>query len=129
VTDDLHLNAGYELLHIDNRDVVRYPNQQVKLNLRAEFLSDRLVCDAYYIANPGGIDNEEGIQHPIYGKSRSLIDVAISYRLKKNLKIKLIAENLLEDDVPPPTFNMDNPQSGHIGWDARRVYLTLSAEV
>jgi outer membrane receptor for ferrienterochelin and colicin len=125
MTDDLHLNLGYQLLDIDNRDVVRYPSQQVKVNLKSEFFSDRLVCDVYYIANPGGIDNPEGVQHPIYDKSRSLIDLAVSYKLTRNLMFKVVAQNLLEDDVPPPTFNMDSPQSGHIGRDARRIYLSM----
>jgi outer membrane receptor for ferrienterochelin and colicin len=125
VTDDLYLNLGYELLDIDNRDVVRYPNQQVKLNLKSEFFADRLVCDFYYITNPGGIDNPEGIQHPIYEQSRSQVDVAASYKLTKNVTFKVVAQNLLEDDVPPPTFNMDSPQSGHIGRDARRIYLSM----
>ncbi len=126
LTDDLHVNAGYGLIEIDNRDVVRYPNQQLKLNVRAEFLSDRLVCDVYYVATPGGIDNETGVQHPIYDESRSLVDAAIGYRVNPNFRLKLIGKNLLEDDVPPPTFNMDSPQSGHIGRDARRVYLVAA---
>ncbi len=129
ITDDLFLNAGYEILEIDNRDVVRYPNQQIKLNLKAEFLSDRLVCDAYYVATPGGIDNDAGVQHPIYDESRALIDAAISYRVNENVRLKLVGKNLLEDDVPPPTFNMDSPQSGHIGRDARRVYLSLEVSI
>jgi len=125
VTEDLSLNAGYEILEIDNRDVVRYPSQQVKLNAKAEFLSDRLVCDVYYIANPGGIDNESGVQHPIYDESRALVEAAVTYRATKNLRFKLVGKNILEDDVPPPTFNMDSPQSGHVGRDARRIYLTM----
>jgi outer membrane receptor protein involved in Fe transport len=124
-TDDLYLNAGYELLHIDNRDIVRYPNQQLKVNLKSEFFSDRLVCDIYYIANPGGIDNPDSLQNPIYDRSRSLVDLAVSYRVAKNVKFKVVVKNLLEDDVPPPTFNMDSPQSGHIGSDARRIYLSM----
>ncbi len=125
VTDDLYLNTGYELVDIDNRDVVRYPNQQVKVNLKSEFLSDRLICDLYYIANPGGIDNSAGIQHPIYDHSRALVDAALSYKFTQDVMVKLVAKNLLDDDVPPPTFNMDSPQSGHIGRDARRVYLSM----
>ncbi len=125
ITDDLYFNVGYQLVHIDNLDVVRYPNQQVKLNLKSQFFSGRLVCDVYYIANPGGIDNSDTVQNPIYDRSRSMIDLAVSYKLTKDTKLKLVAENLLEDDVPPPTFNMDSPQSGHVGWDARRIYLTM----
>ncbi len=124
-SDDLHVNVSYALLDIDNRDVVRYPDQQVKVNLKTEFLADRLVCDIYYITTPGGIDNAEGIQHPIYDHSRSLLDLAVNYKLTKTVKLKLVAKNLLEDDVPPPTFNMDSPQSGHIGRDARRIYLSV----
>lgn len=124
-SDNLHVNVSYALLDIDNRDVVRYPDQQVKVNLKTEFLADRLVCDIYYIATPGGIDNAEGIQHPIYDHSRSLLDLAVNYKLTKTVKLKLVAKNLLEDDVPPPTFNMDSPQSGHIGRDARRIYLSM----
>jgi len=129
VTSNLFLNAAYELLEIDNLDVVRYPDQQVKLNVKAEFLSDRLVCDVYYIATPGGIDNEPGVQHPVYDESRALIDAAISYRLSENVRLKLVGKNLIEDDVPPPTFNMDSPQSGHIGRDARRIYLSLNVSI
>jgi len=125
ITDDVYFNASYERVYIDNLDVVRYPNQQVKLNLKSQFLSGRLVCDLYYIASPGGIDNPDSIQNPIYDRSRSMIDLAVSYKLTKNVKVKLVAENLLEDDVPPPTFNMDSPQSGHTGWDARRIYLSM----
>jgi outer membrane receptor protein involved in Fe transport len=125
-TDNLHLNAGYEILKIDNRDVVRYPNQQLKLNARAEFFSDRLVCDVYYVATPGGIDNPPGVQHPIYEESRSLVDAAVTYRFDRTFSLKLVGKNLLEDDVPPPTFNMDSPQSGHVGRDARRVYLAAN---
>jgi outer membrane receptor protein involved in Fe transport len=128
VTDDVYVNAGYELLEIDNRDVVRYPNQQLKLNLRTEFLSDRLVCDLYYLATPGGIDNAPGVQHPVYDDSRSLVNAAVSYQINPHLRVKLVAQNLFEDDVPPPTFNMDSPQSGHVGRDARRVYLTLNGQ-
>jgi outer membrane receptor protein involved in Fe transport len=125
VTDDLSVSAGYEALEIDNRDVVRYPDQQLKLNVKSEFLSDRLVFDVYYVATPGGIDNDPGVQHPIYDDSRSLVSAAASYRFNEHLRMKLVGQNLLEDDVPPPTFNMDSPQSGHIGRDARRVYLSL----
>jgi outer membrane receptor protein involved in Fe transport len=125
MTDNLYLNLGYELLDIDNLDVVRYPSQQLKVNLKAESFSHRLVFDVYYIANPGGIDNPDTVQNPIYERSRSMIDLAVSYKVTKDTKVKLVAENVLEDDVPPPTFNMDSPQSGHTGWDARRIYLTI----
>ncbi|MEI6563050.1 MAG: TonB-dependent receptor [bacterium] len=125
VTDNLFLNIGYERVEIDNLDVVRYPSQQMKVNLKAEAFSHRLVCDVYYIANPGGIDNPDTIQNPVYDRSRSMIDLALSYKVTKNVKVKLVAENVLNDDVPPPTFNMDSPQSGHTGWDARRIYLTM----
>jgi outer membrane receptor for ferrienterochelin and colicin len=124
-TDNLYLSVAYELLNIDNRDVVRYPNQQLKVNVRSEYLSHKLVCDAYYIANPGGIDNPDSPQHSIYDRSRSEVDVAVSYRLGKNVRFKVVAQNVLEDNVPPPTFNMDSPQSGHIGRDARRIYLSV----
>jgi len=127
MTDDLYLNIAYEYVHIDNRDVVRYPTQQVKVNLKSEFFSHRLVCDAYYIANPGGIDNPDSIQNPIYDHSRSLIELAVSYKLTENVKFKIVAENLTEDGVPPPTFNMDSPQSGHAGIDERRIYLSVIA--
>jgi outer membrane receptor protein involved in Fe transport len=127
-TGDLLLNAGYELVHIDNLDVVRYPNQQLKLNVKSQFLSGRLVCDLYYIATPGGIDNTEGVQDPIYDRSRSMFNAAVSYKVNKNTKVKVTCENLFEDEVPPPTFNMDSPQSGHVGWDARRIYLTMTTQ-
>jgi outer membrane receptor for ferrienterochelin and colicin len=125
ITDDLKASVGYELLDIDNRDVVRYPEQQVKVNLRSEFFSDRLTCDLYFVADPGGINNPDGVQHPIYDESRSLVNMAVSCQVRKNILLKLVAENLLEDDVPPATFNMDSPQSGHIGRDARRIYLSM----
>jgi outer membrane receptor protein involved in Fe transport len=126
LNDYLQFNAGYELLHIDNLDVVRYPNQQLKLNLKSELFAKRLVLDAYFIANPGGIDNPDTVQNPIYDQSRSMVNLAVSYKLTENTTLKLIAQNLFEDDVPPPTFNMDSPQSGHTGWDARRIYLTMT---
>ncbi|MEI7880853.1 MAG: TonB-dependent receptor [bacterium] len=125
LTDTLSFSAAYEYLSIDNLDVIRYPNQQVKLNLKSEFFSGKLVCDVYYIADPGGIDNPDTVQNPIYNKSRELINLAVSYKLNKNIKFKVVVENLLEDNVPPPTFNMDSPQSGHIGRDARRIYLSM----
>jgi outer membrane receptor protein involved in Fe transport len=128
-TDDLYVNIGYEALEIDNDDVVRYPDQQLKVNLRSEFLADRLVCDVYYIATPGGVrQHPDVVQHPIYDESRSLVDVAVSYQLRPHMQLKLVGKNVLEDDVPPPTFNMDSPQSGHIGRDARRVYLALNTQ-
>jgi len=126
-TDDLSVNAGYEYVHINNRDVIRYPNHQLKLNLKASFLKKRLVCDLYYLANPGGIDNPDSIQNPIYNRSRQVINLAVSYKLTENLKLKVAVENLLADDVPPPTFFMDRPESGHIGSDARRIYLSMIA--
>ncbi|MCX7008388.1 MAG: TonB-dependent receptor, partial [Kiritimatiellaeota bacterium] len=125
LNDYLQLNAGYEVLHIDNLDMVRYPNQQLKLNLKSELFAKRLVFDAYYIANPGGIDNPDSTQNPIYDHSRSMVNLAVSYKLTENTTLKLVVQNLFEDDVPPPTFNMDSPQSGHTGWDARRVYLSM----
>ena len=85
-----------------------------------------MVFDAYYIATPGGIDNPDTIQNPIYDSSRSMVNLALSYKVSENVKLKLVVQNLLEDDVPPPTFNMDSPQSGHTGWDARRIYLSMS---
>lgn len=126
-TDNLTLNAGYQYVHIDNKDVVRYPSHQLKLNLKAKLFSQRLVCDVYYLANPGGIDNSNTIQHPIYNKSRHQINLAVSYKLRENIRFKVAVHNLIENDVPPPTFNMDSPQSGHIGRDARRIYLSMVA--
>jgi outer membrane receptor protein involved in Fe transport len=87
-----------------------------------------LVFDIYYLATPGGVDNPPGVQHPIYDESRSMVNAAVTYKLNARFKARLAAENLFENDVPPPTFNMDSPQSGHVGYDARRVYLTLTSQ-
>jgi outer membrane receptor protein involved in Fe transport len=125
--EEVAFNAGYQYVHINNRDVIRYPNHQLKLNLKTTLLQKKLVCDFYFIANPGGIDNPTSVQNSIYNHSRAQVNLAVTYKLNQNIKLKLAIENLLKDDVPPPTFNMDSPQSGHIGRDARRIYLSMSA--
>lgn len=119
------LNASYGLAEIDDSDIVqRYPTHQVKLNSTSTFLSDKLIASLSYLFSSGFGPGDAPALAETYQNDRHMVDVSLTYRLMERASVKLVVQNVLAEDTPPPTFNMDRPSQGNMGADETRVYLS-----
>lgn len=103
----------------------RYPEHIVKTDITQKFLDNRLTSNLAFLYN-SPTDTNDPETSRIFDHSRFIINLYSRYRITDSLSIKLIAQNLLENDVPPA--------SNYIGpdWNANSVvdeplfYLGLS---
>jgi outer membrane receptor protein involved in Fe transport len=118
-------NQGLNLTTDDTDEWIRYPKHQIKANITSLFLDDRLVLNVSMLYNDAYSTGDSSLLHPIYGRSRTVVDAMARYALTKGMFIKFGVKNLFECNVPGGTFRSDRPYLGELGMDKRFYYLEL----
>ena len=115
------------LSEIGDKDVIRrYPLQQVKLNTTSAFRSDTVIASLSYLYTSGFDSDDSPGLDAVYENDRHLADLSLTYRFCDYASAKLVIQNVLAEDTPPATFNLDKPQQGNLGADETRVYLSCN---
>jgi len=124
---EVRMSYGY--VHLVNADLMQYPSHQIKLNTLSYFLNNKLLLSLNYLYNIGYSESDLPDAHDIYRSDRHVVDLALNYNVNKNLSIGLTVNNLFENDVPPMVFEPDRLNLGGLGFDERRVYVSLKLKV
>ncbi|MGD2094866.1 MAG: TonB-dependent receptor [Phycisphaerales bacterium] len=126
LTDNTTIDTSYGYAKVINNNVTqRYPEHQVKLNLMSRFLEDRLKVGISYVYNSRYTHSMSPGIHSEYEKPRHLVDLSVVYKVNKNLNIKGVVKNVLADDTPPSSNQMDRPAYGNLGYSEPRYYFSV----
>ncbi len=112
-----------------NEDEMRYPTHQIKLNTLSYFWHNRLVLGLDYLFNSRYSSSTLPVADSIYRKNRHDVNVSLLYNISRSVSVKLIAQNLFENEVPPMVFTPDSPEKGGLGFDERRIYALLMVKL
>jgi outer membrane receptor protein involved in Fe transport len=112
-----------------NEDQMRYPTHQIKLNTLSYFFNNKLALGLDYLFNSRYSGSNLPVADSIYRDNRHVVDVSLLYNITRDVSIKLVAQNLFENDVPPMVFTPDSPEKGGLGFDQRLIYVSLMVKL
>jgi outer membrane receptor protein involved in Fe transport len=119
---EVRLSYGY--VH-SNEDQIRYPTHQIKLNTLSYFFNNKLAVGLDYLYNSRYSDSDLPVADDVYRDDRHLVDVSLHYNVNPGVSVRLIAKNFFENKVPPMVFTPESPEKGGLGFDERRIYVSL----
>ena len=129
VKDRLRMTLSYGFSEIEDDIVVRRQSEhQVKWNATSFHLDNRLTASLSYLFASGFDEDQAPGHHPVYGDDRHLADLALTYRVLQNARLKVVVQNAFGEDVPAPTFAMESANQGNAGADETRVYLSCNLD-
>lgn len=121
------VRVGYTYTHIlqaPSLEQYRFPKHLFKGGIRQYFMDRKLALDIN-----GTLTDDFDTVHlgynPVFESTRFVLDAALSYEITENVVAKLMAENLLGENVPSVSNQPNVLQKGVLGEDARTYYLQL----
>jgi hypothetical protein len=99
------------------------------VNTLSYFFNNKLALGLDYLFNSRYSESDLPVAASIYRRDRHLVDVSLLYNITKDVSVKFIAKNLFENNVPPMVFTPDRPELGGLGFDERRIYVSLMVKL
>jgi outer membrane receptor protein involved in Fe transport len=123
------VSLSYGYAQLDNEQLMQYPKHQFKINTLTSFWDDKMHFSLDYLYNSEYSNTDLPIAHYIYRKDRHLLNMGLNYNIMPKATLSLIINNLFENDVPPMVFDANNINRGGLGYDERRIYLSLKLKI
>jgi outer membrane receptor protein involved in Fe transport len=124
----IKISLSYGYVQLDHAELMQYPVHQIKLNT-LYFVNDKLSFGLNYLYNNSYSKSDLPLADDIYRRDRHVVDMSLNYKANKNLDIGVSVSNIFKTDVPPMVFDPDRLNRGGLGFDERRIYLSLSLKL
>ena len=125
VAENANLEVSYGYAKAENNVIEQhYPPHLIKTRLDTKWLENKLIVSLNHVYNSSFSKEINPIMDDLYDSYRSVFNLAASYQMTDNFRIKAQAHNIFGDAVPPASFRSNVPQWGNAGYGEPRYYLS-----
>ena len=125
LAENAALEVSYGYAKAEN-DVIEqhYPPHLIKTRLDTRWMEDKLIISMNYVYNSKYTKDINPIMNSLYEDSRDVFNIAASYQVTPNFRVKGEIHNMFGDATPPASFRSNVPQWGNAGYGEPRYYLS-----
>ncbi len=125
LTDNAALEVSYGYAKAENDCIEQhYPPHLIKTRLDTRWMEDKLVVSMNYVYNSKYTTDINPIMNSLYEDTRDIFNIAASYQVNPNFRIKGEIHNMFGDATPPASFRSNVPYWGNVGYAEPRYYLS-----
>ncbi|PCJ43172.1 MAG: hypothetical protein COA99_07815 [Moraxellaceae bacterium] len=126
IQEDHAVSLGIGKVKLNDFPEERFPPLQVKTNIVSTLLNNKLSLTLNHHYNSGLSSNGFENMHDDYKDARSVFNGSAKYLFSNYLSAKLVIKNILENDTPKYSFELDSPWTANAGNNHRYIYLSLN---